>query len=556
MVAAAAVVSLVAAASAAVAAAVAPLTHSSSRTASPSPRQPAELDGDGADPFDISCHLASKGPYPIVHTHAEPAPSPQGCHLAYVQMFTRHGSRNPSPTDISTFLSLERLVATVPESSRLPATLKNWTCPFTPADANRLAPAGELEMWRLGLRTRKRYGALLFGDGEEQYDPSAVKFRSTMTARSGMSGSAFAAGLLEGRDETTAPRDGDGDSSCPPPAPHRPVFFYTLPQPWDYELSAKHSCPLWASSRADDARPEAEKAQFQKSYIAAISRRIFDAFFSPPPSPSSSPATAAAAAADFDPKLAAVLFKACAFQVSLHRTLPPADTWCALFEPRELLLMELSDDAKHWWDYGYARGINERMGCAGVKEVVSFAKTIQQAGPDGVNVRAKFGFGHSDTIVFLANALGLFKDETPFFSNMSETLLLERRFRMANIAPMGANMAFEIHACPAATAPIARRPRSRAADRTDQVPFAEVLDSVASGDAGTAVLVRVLVNEQTVSVPGCPASANTEGFCALDDFIAAVGGEAISDCDYEDVCEVVNGGGGRRGSGEGEDDDE
>ncbi|KAJ3317258.1 PHOsphatase [Blyttiomyces sp. JEL0837] len=114
-----------------------------------------------ATDWDITRHLGSKSPYPIKSLHAEKVVAPDGCQLEHVHMFTRHGSRNPSPSDIESFKAIETLFK--PDSNRIPSKYKHligWENPFDLMEESLLSNAGVEEMWRLGKRVRRRYQEL------------------------------------------------------------------------------------------------------------------------------------------------------------------------------------------------------------------------------------------------------------------------------------------------------------------------------------------------------------------------------------------------------------
>ncbi|KAJ1567182.1 PHOsphatase, partial [Cladochytrium tenue] len=405
--------------------------------------------------------------------------------------FIRHGTRNPTLSDIQALADLENLVR-LEGSDRLPEPLRRWVSPFGPRDDSKLARAGEHEMHRLGVRTAKRYRRALFdGTTEDARDPDLI---STMAARTGMSGSAFASGLLE--------VDVDSGST------------------WDFELSAKHSCPRWDLERRLDARAGLERAALAVR-LAGISQRLQAAYFDNNNNYESGSSS--------DAWLAETVFTACAFGVA-HGDARTAE-WCSVLQDgSERQLLEYADDLAHWWAYAYAREFNAYVGCAGLKDVVEGAEAALRATGGERAVRARFGFGHSDTLVFLAVGMGLFKDGSALVGNASTTDMDARRFRMADLAPMGGSIAFELHTCPAGGVHA----------RWQQAPLLPDPQS-----ASTPGFVRVLVNERPVPLGGACAGGEVDvgrEFCPLERFKELVGAAA---CRFADNCGVRDGGGGR-----------
>jgi hypothetical protein len=81
-----------------------------------------------------------------------------------LKQVTRHGSRNPTISDIEGFKSLEDLLQahqdSIPERF---SHLRNWKTPFDVRTATHLVARGEKEVWRLGKRVSERYEGLFDG---------------------------------------------------------------------------------------------------------------------------------------------------------------------------------------------------------------------------------------------------------------------------------------------------------------------------------------------------------------------------------------------------------
>ncbi|KAJ3317257.1 PHOsphatase [Blyttiomyces sp. JEL0837] len=184
-------------------------------------------------------------------------------------------------------------------------------------------------------------------------------------------------------------------------------------------------------------------------------------------------------------------------------------------------MLEYYDDLKHWWDYSYGVDLGGRsgfgfedgfLGCAGVSEVVKEAeKLVLGSQGDVVNsmkkkaikkrkVKGFFGFGHSDSVVFLATALGLFHDTEPLYANKTTTHLYTRNFATSKIAHMGSSITFETYSCN-------NKPKPQ------QIQF------------------RILVNEIPIKIPKCESM-----YCSLDT-LKNVLGDKIG-CDFEGRCGI------------------
>ncbi|KAJ1929266.1 hypothetical protein IWQ60_001321 [Tieghemiomyces parasiticus] len=186
------------------------------------------------------------------------------------------------------------------------------------------------------------------------------------------------------------------------------------------------------------------------------------------------------------------LYDLCSFELA---TAGPNPDSCLLFSERDLLYLEYRDDLENYVYYGPGclglgpsayPAINQHLAYPLLEDIEmamteliridqqGFASTTATSIPQG-----KFYFSHARLILLLGTLLDLYRDDEVFTKIMpTETEILNRRFSTSALAPMAANLGFELW----------RRPSS------------------------SDYYVRVTHNERTV-VPNFPACSPTTGLC-------------------------------------------
>lgn len=119
----------------------------------------------------------------------------------------------------------------------------------------------------------------------------------------------------------------------------------------------------------------------------------------------------------------------------------------------------------------------------------------------------KFQFGHSETVVPLMTALGLYKDNSPLLATNFESMS-GRKFRTSNIAPYSSNIAFAVYAC-------------------DDL---NTLETGSFKPGSQTFVVKLFVNEKEVTIPAC------DGWLCYYDKVKEKFEDYISKCDIAKVC--------------------
>ncbi|KAF9159002.1 hypothetical protein DFQ26_007017 [Actinomortierella ambigua] len=128
-------------------------------------------------------------------------------------------------------------------------------------------------------------------------------------------------------------------------------------------------------------------------------------------------------------------------------------------------------------------------------------------------------FGHSETIMFWSTFLGLYGEKKPLRGDQSGLKKGDRAFRASDFSPFAANMVLEVYR------PLVKDLRGDDHDDDNDDDHQggpnKVLVSKQKSKEGRDALVRLLVNEEPRTIPGCSSSGS-------DDSQSAMGGHDVS----------------------------
>ncbi|KAJ9079957.1 hypothetical protein DSO57_1030175 [Entomophthora muscae] len=353
--------------------------------------------------LDYSQHLATKSSYFSYHRLQFPTPSAD-YKLVQIQLISRHGTRNPSPSDIESFRRLEKISDNINSTSKF-SWLKRWKSHYKSNENLLLTGIGEKDLYYLGKRARERYHLI----SESKYSPLKFSFHSSLASRASQSASAFSIGLFEGSGHLTP-------SNIPA------IFYETYSKDEDFILESKGNCPYWGESVKDDEIKADQLSRYTKSKIQPIASRISQTI-------------------GFKVETADVraMYKYCAFDIALqHRTA----TWCQFLTPADILDLEYLEDLGYYYKYSYGNAFNGKMACV---LVTKFIENIENYSRNKSQLIGDFQFGHSQTIQFLLTALGLFKDPFLLTWDLDENLKRNRMFRTSQVVPFASNIFVELY---------------------------------------------------------------------------------------------------------------
>ncbi|KAG0375150.1 PHOsphatase [Mortierella sp. AD032] len=494
-------------------------------------------------PMDwIRSHLGTKSPYPHESRPVgQVKDTPKGYELVQIHLIVRHGTRFPSSSKSMGFKALADRLKGV--KLRGFEWLRDWPSEmlYPPSRGNLLSAQGDADLYQIGRRFAIRYEALL---QKYPYDASTYQFYSSAKSRCSQSAYAFSVGLFEGR---LTPETGYESSHRPP---IQPIEISMLPIGLDKEMAVKYACPRWLESVKDQPGVVKESRLFESKFIPALAERLTAVLSAGAATPS--------AIVNITAKDAATIQNICGFEIAMHNN---DQTWCRLLslgiEPAAIAAaagtqksdtktmfknFEIAGDLDDYYTHGPGVPFNRHLGCklgTSLKENIesvlleggsSTTTPIKKRGDDDEEgpkkYRGIFKFGHSETILFFSDFLGLYSQKgVPLTADMTAEQYGNREFKTSKVSPFAANMAFEVYRPTAAMTPNKRR---RLGDDAGAAAAPEGTTATPRG------LIRLLVNEAPMLIPGCGGKY----FCEWPTFKKILE-QAGSGCDFDGCCSTL-----------------
>jgi len=354
----------------------------------------------------LSQHLATKSPYFI------PDVVPRGlnasCPIDFIQLVARHGTRNPTTSDVNSLNAMEKIIFDNRDSINASAYswILRWRSPFTLDNQGELVTPGEMEHFNLAIRMKQRYSLL-----RHPYNPAIYNIQATVVSRASQSASSFGYGLWK--------------DSGKLPQGFQPFSIYSESGSMDFTLRFFANCPLYKQN----AKSELANYEIQK-YLESIFPRI------------QAKLNQRLGGTWVTAELIDTMYTACVFQVAINGV---QDRWCALFDQEDIEQIEYLNDLEAYWLKSYGFPINYQMTCPLIKEIIGlFDAKIDGKFP---LAKAKLRFAHAETVIPLIAVLGLYKDPYPLQWNTSNENIQNRKFRTAHFSSFASNVAFLLLNC-------------------------------------------------------------------------------------------------------------
>ncbi|GES91251.1 histidine phosphatase superfamily [Rhizophagus clarus] len=372
--------------------------------------------------------------YPIFTDKQPEINSPHNCKLEKLLLLARHGTRYPEDGDIDNFEELDKVFHDVPGRKKY-----KWENKFSLSQNALLYFRGQKEHFLLGKRSFKKYHK--FWKKILPYDPNIIEFRSTKVSRTGMSGSSYSIGLLDGHGIL-----GKGDT--------QPIFIYTTSLSKDYELAIHRSCPLWKNTiDKNNQILEKQVSEFTSTNLTEIANHISKKYN----------------VKNLLPIHTDYIYKACAFDIIFFNEY---NSWCKLLRKNDILTLEYFSDMRNYYRFAYGNDLNKRLAC---RLVTKFVNDVDKYLNGTSTLKADLFFAHSETISFLYTFLGLYKDSKPLTANLTLDEVLDRKYKSSEICPFAANVYFEVYSCN---------------------------ENLSEGKE-KSILIQAVVNEIPIIIPGC-----------------------------------------------------
>ncbi|KAF0692568.1 Aste57867_16380 [Aphanomyces stellatus] len=343
--------------------------------------------------------LGSKTPYYSQTLPLEDElPPPPSCKPIQINMVVRHGTRYPTEKVIR---SISAVAKKLQDHSRvLPSWLEEWDVDvyYPLHQSGMLASTGVDELVALGTRMRRKYASSF----APAFTKTSYTFEHTWKERTGESASSFAFGFFGG---------------------HQPVHYEVAAKGSDAELRFFDNCPLFDVAVEQNASATLQYTLFGQGDVMAATVRHFQSIFR----------LASLTAKDIDAAYDACAFDVAVFGIESH--------WCSLFSPTLLASMEYFKELKQYYRKSHGNFMAVAIAAPLLRDIAD-AMTNRT---DGVtSVQGHFRFAHAETLLPLLSLVGLQRDDAPL---LASTPSFERKFKSAELAPFGGNVAFVLHAC-------------------------------------------------------------------------------------------------------------
>ncbi|ENN71133.1 multiple inositol polyphosphate phosphatase 1 [Dendroctonus ponderosae] len=360
--------------------------------------------------YPFEHYLAVRTPYRFVSNSSLHKVNYEGCIPKKVWMLVRHGTRNPSKSNLEPINSrLPIIKNNVLNSKKVPNDFiknrdldlfKKWKWTVKLEDEKKLTHEGEDEMLLMAERMQSRFPEVF----ENVYSNTTYKFKYTFSQRTKKSAFYFAAGLFG---KKTAK-----DVWFPDPIKADPILrFYKL-------------CKKWKETVKAPVHENGEHKKFQESpTMAKVASEVTERLG----------LTTKLNVSDIY-----TMYITCGFETAWNKR--PKSPWCSPFTEENLKALEYIDDLKHYWQDGYGYQLTYQQACP------AFGDLINYFNAEAAFPKVTVYFTHSGTLLKMLAHMGLYRDQNHLtaseFGNMAN-----RKWKTGLIDSFGTNLAFILYEC-------------------------------------------------------------------------------------------------------------
>lgn len=445
--------------------------------------------------------FSDKTPY---HFTSKAIEKPPGCEPVHINMVIRHGSRYPGSHRIQKMKELlEEINQFFPSNStfRYNGLSLPWSIPYDILNSasKEMSALGSEEMYSIAKRFLKRFPGVL----KHGYSNSNYSFVATDKLRSSQSAVAFSQGLFEGTGHLGL-------------AKFRPVAVKSSGSyDDDVVLRIFEACRKWQKITAK------RNSEYRKFLDGPEMRRV---------SRNIAKRLGLTKKIPFRHDMALEMFLMCAFGI---QTDSADSSWCAVFEEADFKVVEYLSDLKLYWDRSYGRKINYKMACPLYVEITdTFENFLKQGKPHGI-----FRFAHTGTVIPLLTMLGLYNDSVaPRADNFNQQA--NRTFRVSDVVPMSANVAFVLYKCKRDGAKLKTERNGNVEEKSNckgnkcrGMSTKGSENSIEGAFRASEMTVQLLVNEAAVPMPACGGKM----YCSVQRFLSYYS-HIKYNCDIKKIC--------------------
>ncbi|XP_071168730.1 multiple inositol polyphosphate phosphatase 1-like isoform X1 [Mytilus edulis] len=372
------------------------------------------------------------------------------CQITNFHYLFRHAARYPSlpwiqkMDNISTVLRGDSLVVT-----KHPF-IGNWRTPFPKSKQYQQSVVGDEEMLQLGERFVKRFR------NNVRKNAGKIMFETTSKDRTKQSKSKFCLGLenVMGKQSITTSTD------------DRLLRYYDYCGKYIKEVDQNNETltEFYKFLNGDE----------MKSVVNKVRQKI--------------------GTSEIEPAEIVTIQQICAFELGMFEK----SNWCQFFDMEDLLIIDYLIDIRNYWEMGYGYNINWQTSCAYTSRLFKMFRNVVNGKRHNEIYPEPFviQFGHTDTIIPLYTAFGLFNNSQKLLAD-NYLMNKNRTFRTSLIGPFSANLGFGLYKC----------------------------------DTTMAYVIRLFVNEEPVVIPACGQTS-----CLFSEFETYY--HHLANCNVKQICEI------------------
>ncbi|XP_072931747.1 multiple inositol polyphosphate phosphatase 1-like [Epargyreus clarus] len=342
-----------------------------------------------------------------------------GCQPAAIWLLSRHGSHNPEADEIPNLQKLVDFKNNIISNYRN-GNFRNtnqrictsdlnllerweWNSRLNATFAGDLTSDGYISTQQLAQAWKQRYPGLMT---ENKYD---FLFKYVNDRRSETSYRAFTEGLFREQAETYDVRKENDENKL------RPYKF----------------CPAWQKDVEENNDTLGQVRTFEskqeyKEMITNISLRLGFNY-------------------DINKEMVENMYDMCRYNKAWN--IAQISPWCAVFTKEDLKRLEYAEDLETYYKYGYGNPMNQKVSCAGVKDMMDFFKIhVDNATPQ--QPKAQIHLTEAPTLLLTLAALNARRDSAPLTGDNYHTNFVQnRKWANSAMAPFNGNLAAILYKC-------------------------------------------------------------------------------------------------------------
>ncbi|KAL0893303.1 hypothetical protein ABMA27_014895 [Loxostege sticticalis] len=342
-----------------------------------------------------------------------------GCQPVAFWMMNRHGSHNPEADEIEKLQNLTNLKNNIVNNYRGGNFRNNnqrictsdfnllerweWNPRHNLTFAGDLTSDGYVSAQQLAQAWKQKYPGL-FNDNRHNY-----LFKYADDRRSSTTFKAFSEGLFKSMADN-----------------------YDLPKENDEKLLRPYKfCGAWNKSIEENPDTPSQRQIFEskqeyKDMVANVSLRLGFNY-------------------DIEADVVRSIYQMCRYNKAWDVT--QISPWCAAFTREDLRRLEYAEDLDTYCKYGYGNELNKKVGCAYVKDMMSFfTKHVENELPQQPQVMVQFT--EAASILMALGAMGTHEDTVPLTGDNYHTAPIQaRKWASSTMSPFNANLAAVLYKC-------------------------------------------------------------------------------------------------------------